>query len=194
MRVWENGINFGFRLRLYTKVIKQFGFMFSKTCGYGLRACVFIAMESREGHKLGIQEIAREIESPMYFTGKILQNLVKAKIIGSVKGPNGGFFLHEDAKPIPVIRILEVLGCDSFFHQCALGLKNCSDLHPCPLHAEFKYHREGLKELLTRTSVQQLAQDIVDGNSNILNSISSNGEITRNGKHAAEHGPHGGKR
>lgn len=145
--------------------------MFSKTCGYGLRACVFIAMESRDGHKLGIQAIAREIESPMYFTGKILQTLVKAKVIGSVKGPNGGFFLHENAAPIPVIKILEVLGCDGFFSQCALGLKNCSDKHPCPLHTEFKSIRENLKNLLTRTSIQQLAQDILDGNSNILNTM-----------------------
>jgi len=149
--------------------------MFSKTCGYGLRACVFIAMESRDEHKLGIQEIAREIESPMYFTGKILQTLVKAKIIGSVKGPNGGFFMREGAEPIPVIRILEVLGCDSFFHQCALGLKNCSDKHPCPLHTEFKHFREDLKDLLTRTSIQQLAKDIIDGNSNILNSVLPDG-------------------
>lgn len=143
--------------------------MFSKTCGYGLRACVFIALEGRNGHKLGIQEIAREIESPMYFTGKILQSLVKAKIIGSVKGPNGGFFMPEDALPVPVIRILEVLGCDGFFQQCALGLRNCSDKHPCPLHVEFKGIRESFRELLTRTSVQQLARDILNGNGNILN-------------------------
>lgn len=145
--------------------------MFSKTCEYGLRACVFIAVESSEGHKLGIQEIAKEIESPMYFTGKILQNLVKAKIINSVKGPNGGFFLAEDSGPVPLIRILEVLGCDSFFYQCGLGLKNCSDKHPCPLHSSFKYYREGLLALMTSTTVQQLAREILNGNGNILNGI-----------------------
>ena len=168
--------------------------MFSKTCGYGLRACVFIAKESREGNKLGIQEIAREIESPMYFTGKILQNLVKAKIIGSVKGPNGGFFLQEDAKPIPIIRILEVLGCDSFFHQCGLGLKNCSDAHPCPLHAEFKFYREGLKELMTKTTIQQLAQDIIDGNGNILNHLAAGKGVSANGQAAATVGSRQKKR
>jgi Rrf2 family protein len=143
--------------------------MFSKTCEYALRACVFIAIGSADGKKLGIQEIAKEIESPMYFTGKILQNLVKAKIISSTKGPNGGFFLSPSAKPIPVISILEVLGCDAFFHRCALGLKDCSDTHPCPIHNEFKPYREGLLELLTSTTVQQLAGEIRNGNGHIIN-------------------------
>ncbi|TAN12380.1 MAG: Rrf2 family transcriptional regulator [Chitinophagaceae bacterium] len=143
--------------------------MFSKTCEYGLRACVFIAIKSEKGRKLGIQEIAKEIESPMYFTGKILQNLVKAKIISSAKGPNGGFFIPPDARDITLIKILEVLGCDSFFHQCALGLKDCSDNHPCPMHHEFKPFREGLLELLTNTTIQQLASDIRLGKGYITN-------------------------
>src|SRR5690606_2703500 len=104
--------------------------MFSKTCEYGLKACVLIAIDSEKGHKLGIQDIASKIGTPMYFTGKILQQLVKAKLIKSSKGPHGGFYLPADAKPLPVIRILEVLGCDQFFHQCALGLDHCSDQHP----------------------------------------------------------------
>lgn len=143
--------------------------MFSKTCEYGLRACVFIAIKSEKGRRLGIQEIAKEIESPMYFTGKILQNLVKARIISSAKGPNGGFYFSPDAAHVPLIRILEVLGCDSFFHQCALGLQDCSDSHPCPMHHEFKPFREGLLELLTNTTIQQLAADIRLGKGYITN-------------------------
>lgn len=143
--------------------------MFSKTCEYGLRACVFIAIKTEKGRRLGIQEIAREIESPMYFTGKILQNLVKAKIISSAKGPNGGFYFLPDAAQVPLIKILEVLGCDGFFHQCALGLKDCSDSHPCPMHHEFKPFREGLLELLTNTTIQQLAADIKLGKGYITN-------------------------
>jgi Rrf2 family protein len=142
--------------------------MFSKTCEYGLRACVFIATGSEKGNKVGIQEIAKEIDSPVYFTGKILQHLVKAKIVSSVKGPNGGFFLEPGAKPIPVIRVLEILGCDDFFYRCALGLKSCSDKHPCPMHGAFKPYREGLKQLLMRTTIQELAHKIKAGNGHIL--------------------------
>lgn len=137
--------------------------MFSKTCEYGLKACVFIAIDSEKGHKLGIQDIAAKIGTPMYFTGKILQQLVKAKLIKSSKGPHGGFYLPADAKPLPVIRILEVLGCDQFFSQCALGLDRCSDKRPCPIHRKFKPYREGLHQLLSQTTVQHLAKEIREG-------------------------------
>jgi Rrf2 family protein len=118
---------------------------------------------------MGIQEISQEIESPMYFTGKILQTLVKARLISSAKGPNGGFYLSREAAPVPVIRILEVLGCDAFFKNCALGLTHCSDRHPCPIHQEFKPYREGLLQLLSRTTIQQLALEIIRGNGHITN-------------------------
>lgn len=158
--------------------------MFSKTCEYGLKACVFIAIDSEQGHKLGIKDIADKIGTPMYFTGKILQQLVKAKLIKSSKGPHGGFYLPQTAKPIPVISILEVLGCDGFFHQCALGLDHCSDRHPCPIHSDFKPFREGLYQLLVRTTVQQLATEIREGNGHITDL-----KIPVEGKKIAKDGP-----
>ncbi len=143
--------------------------MFSKTCEYGLRACVFIAIRSNEGRRLGIKEISREIESPMYFTGKILQSLVKSKIIGSAKGPNGGFFLNSDHDPVSILQILNALDCGEFFENCALGLKECSDNYPCPIHDKFKPYREGLKELFEQTTIQDLATDIRQGRGHITN-------------------------
>lgn len=143
--------------------------MFSKTCEYGLRASVFIAIRSEEGSRLGIKEIAREIESPMYFTGKILQSLVKSKIIGSAKGPHGGFYLDPDDEPVSILQILEALDCDDFFYNCALGLKECAEKYPCPIHNQFKPYREGLKELLARTTIQDLATEIREGRGHITN-------------------------
>ncbi len=143
--------------------------MFSKTCEYGLRACVFIAIRSEEGRRLGIKEISREIESPMYFTGKILQSLVKSRIIGSAKGPNGGFFLDPDHEPVSILQILTALDCDAFFNNCALGLQECSEKYPCPIHDKFKPYREGLKELFEQTTIQDLAIDIREGRGHITN-------------------------
>lgn len=143
--------------------------MFSKTCEYGLRATVFIAIHSEKGRRLGIKEIAAEVESPMYFTGKILQSLVKAKLIGSAKGPNGGFYLDPDHKPVSILDILDALDCSDFFYNCALGLRDCSDKRPCPMHKEFKVYREGLKELFAKTTIQDLAKDIRAGKGHITN-------------------------
>ena len=72
--------------------------MFSKTCEYGLRAVIFIAQESKIDNKLSITAISDAIDSPKPFTAKILQQLTKNKIVQSIKGPHGGFFIDEKNK------------------------------------------------------------------------------------------------
>ena len=70
--------------------------MFSKTCEYAIRATIYIASESSDGNRCGIKEIARKIESPEPFTGKILQRLVKAKDVRR-RGGGAAVFHAADA-------------------------------------------------------------------------------------------------
>ena len=65
--------------------------MFSKACEYGIKATIFIAIKSCEDKRVNTKEISQEINSPAAFTAKILQALVRHKVIDSVKGPHGGF-------------------------------------------------------------------------------------------------------
>ena len=49
--------------------------MFSKACEYGIRAAVYVALQSLDGRRVSVNEIAEEIDSPIAFTAKILQQL-----------------------------------------------------------------------------------------------------------------------
>ena len=103
--------------------------MFSKTTEYALRATIYIAKKSTEEKKLGIEEISRAIDSPKSFTAKILQALTKDnKVVSSVRGPNGGFFITEKTKKLPVRSILQAMGEDEVLGKCVLGLKMCSEI------------------------------------------------------------------
>ncbi len=85
--------------------------MFSKATEYALRATIYIAKNSSPGKKIGIDEIAKAIDSPQSFTAKILQALTRdGNLVSSVRGPNGGFFLTEDAKKLPVRSVLQAMG------------------------------------------------------------------------------------
>src|SRR4051812_42766020 len=112
--------------------------MFSKTCEYALRATIYIAQKSSEEKKLGIAEITHAIDSPKHFTAKILQLLTKGNIISSIKGPNGGFYITAKARQLPVKAVLVALGEYIILEKCVLGLKECSETKPCPLHAQYK--------------------------------------------------------
>src|SRR5690554_793272 len=100
--------------------------MFSKTCEYAIRATIYIASESAEGKRCDIRDIARKIESPESFTAKILQRLVKADIIKSIKGNGGGFEIEKLLlKQIKLEKIVKIIDGNDLFDRCSLGLHDC---------------------------------------------------------------------
>ncbi|HXS55402.1 MAG TPA: Rrf2 family transcriptional regulator [Hanamia sp.] len=134
--------------------------MFSKTAEYALRAAIFIAQKGTIEHKLGIDEIAKAIDSPQSFTAKILQMLTKDnKIVSSARGPHGGFYITRQSKKLPAKAILEAVEEQDVLKKCVLGLKQCSELKPCPMHAEYKLIRLRLNQLFENTTIQHLADE-----------------------------------
>ncbi len=130
--------------------------IFSKSCEYALRSVLYICTKSSEGINLSVKEIAAEIESPEPFTAKILQQLARQKIISSIKGPNGGFYIDKQKKPVSILQIVEAIEGPDFFDRCVLGLKNCTERKPCPLHEHFIQHRKDIKELFKTKTVHDL--------------------------------------
>lgn len=137
--------------------------MFSKATEYALRAAIYIAQKSSEEKKLGIEEISKAIDSPQHFTAKILQSLTRNKIVSAVRGPNGGFYISEKARNKPVRSILVAMGEEDILEKCVLGLKKCSEIQPCPMHAQYKAIKSQLTDLFVTKTIHQLAADIKDG-------------------------------
>lgn len=134
--------------------------IFSKTCEYGIRAVFFIAHRTADGGRVGIKEIAVNIDSPEHFLAKILQDLSRKGIVQSVKGPNGGFFLDAKSRKKPLARIVEAIDGEDVFTGCGLGLEYCSETNPCPLHHEFKKVRNQLTKLMEQTTIGQFNEDL----------------------------------
>ncbi|TAF70375.1 MAG: Rrf2 family transcriptional regulator [Flavobacterium sp.] len=138
--------------------------MFSKTCEYGIRAAIFIASESYQNKRSGLKDIANKIDSPEAFTAKIMQTLTKNKLIDSIKGVGGGFEIpKERMASIKLSELVDALEGDRVFRGCGLGLANCSEEHPCPMHDKFKSIRNELTHMLETTTLEELALGIKSG-------------------------------
>lgn len=144
--------------------------MFSKACEYALRAVIYIYIKGVDGARLSIPEIAKEIDAPLAFTGKILQTLTREGVISSIKGPNGGFFVDPRAKPVTLADVVKAMyGNDDVLHTCVLGLKECSDKFPCPIHAQVKGYRDHVRKVMKETTVQSLVKDLTKGRTFLKN-------------------------
>lgn len=138
--------------------------MFSKACEYAIRATIYIAVQSSQDKRVSLKDIAKEIGSPEAFTAKILQQLSRNKIVDSVKGPSGGFTIDKQSmSKIRLSQIVTAIDGDSIYKGCGLGLKECSEKQPCPVHDKFKLIRDELKRMLHNTSVYELSVGLEKG-------------------------------
>jgi Rrf2 family protein len=128
---------------------------------------MFLCLNSSGNECFKINTIASAIDSPPFFTSKILQTLVRQNIISSTKGPNGGFYVDKKSKPIILYDLIIAVEGPDFFDKCLLGLNKCSEKNPCPLHKYFKKHKEELKQLFKKKSVSDIMTENNNGKINL---------------------------
>lgn len=134
--------------------------MFSKTCEYAIRALIYIAQKSKDGSRVGVKDIASGIDSPEYFIAKILQKLSRRGFVQSAKGPTGGFYMDDSNLKLSIADIVREIDGDNLFSGCGLGLKECSETHPCPIHEEFKHIRQAIKTMLEESNIQMFIENL----------------------------------
>ena len=80
----------------------------SRSTGYGLIAVGYVAQHYQNGAVLA-QKISKAYNIPLEYLLKILQQLVRAQVLRSKRGPRGGFFLARPAEQISLLDIVEAV-------------------------------------------------------------------------------------
>lgn len=138
--------------------------MFSKACEYGIRASIYIALQSLDDKRTSLKDIAKETGSPVAFTAKILQQLSKNRIIDSVQGATGGFeIVKNKINHIKLSEIVYAIDGDNVYIGCGLGLEECNANKPCPVHDKFVAVREGLRHMLENTTLHEMTTGLETG-------------------------------
>ena len=132
--------------------------MFSRSAGYAVQALTYLATQP-SGKLTGAREIATEAEIPMPFLWKILRNLSQKKLVRSFKGVRGGYELARPAEKICVSEVLSASPDARHAETCVLGLEQCNDATPCPMHHAWKGVRAQIDELLQQTTLADLAEN-----------------------------------
>lgn len=139
--------------------------MFSKACEYGIRAIIYIAHQSEQNQLVSIKEVSSAIDSPEAFTAKILQALTKDDLILSKRGANGGYSIDQQRLTnVNLQKVVKSIDGDQIYVGCGLGLQECNENQPCPLHHQFKEIRNDLYKMLAETTLFDLVNEMNDGN------------------------------
>lgn len=137
---------------------------FSRSCEYALQAALYLGVKHAEGIRVvSLQEIADAQEIPPTFLSKILQTLVRQKLLTSQKGSKGGFTLARNPVDVTLLDIVSAIDGLDMFDRCGIGLRACSDDNPCPVHHEYKVIKNKVRQVLTHKTLAELSRDVERG-------------------------------
>ncbi len=119
-----------------------------------------IAQRSAEGKFIGIKEIAEGLDAPQHFIAKILQELSKKGFLISAKGPNGGFLVSDNQRKTTLMDIVVAVDGNKIITSCCLGLRDCSEKAPCPVHEEYKAIRKTISNMLNSTRISDYHDEL----------------------------------
>ena len=124
---------------------------------YAIRSVLYL---SRQPYKKisFVTEISTDYKIPRSFLAKILQKLVKAKIVRSYRGVKGGFSLARPAKDISMLEVLEAVEGRLALNVCVVEKKKCDFSRQCPVHPVWMQAQSKVAEVLSKSNFDELAR------------------------------------
>ena len=127
--------------------------LFNVATGYALQS---LAAMPEDGSFVMAKDMAENLKLPLPFLAKILQNLARAEILESVRGPKGGFRLARPAHKVSVGEVLIAMEGEGSLDRCVMGFPQCDPETPCPMHDAWAAVKEQVDESMTRATLRDL--------------------------------------
>jgi Rrf2 family protein len=126
--------------------------MLPKTAEYALRAVVWLGCDPDQTESA--DNLAEQTKIPRRYLHKVLQELVRAKLVRSQSGPRGGYALARSPERITILDVVNGVAPLERIRRCPLGLRSHTRL--CPLHAELDRVYAATEAALARVTIAQL--------------------------------------
>lgn len=127
--------------------------MISQTAEYALRAMVFLAEQPDGAHP--VLRIAEHTQVPAGYLSKVLQILVRAKLVLSQRGLKGGFRLACAAEELSLLDIVNAVSPIERITACPLGLPHHAH-QLCALHHRLDQAIGSFEESFRSTTLSDL--------------------------------------
>jgi Rrf2 family protein len=130
--------------------------LLSQTGKYAVRAVIHLAQQPPDrSDRVG--DIAEALGIPKNYLSKILHQLTRAGLLLSERGPKGGFRLAVAPEALSLADIIEAVDPGTLDPRCLLGLPECSEANPCPLHDHWKELAARIGAFLDGTKLSDLS-------------------------------------
>ncbi len=125
---------------------------------YAVRCVLYLARYGN-GSIAKRKDIARAMEIPEQFLGKVAQVLARAGIVDIHQGVGGGFRLTRPPEQINLLEVVEAVEGPIVLNQCLLHPDSCSRVPSCSVHRVWHTAVERVRRTLEEANFADLARE-----------------------------------
>ena len=128
--------------------------LITRETDYAVRTVLYLARQ--EERTASVTEVARSMHIPKSFLAKIVQRLVRSRILKSMRGVNGGFQLARKPSDITLLSITEAIQGPTGINLCAVNSKKCKWSPTCSVHPVWVEIRKEVERRLQKQTIAGL--------------------------------------
>jgi Rrf2 family protein len=130
----------------------------TKKADYGLMAMKHLAEHAEHGAR-SAKDVADAYGIPQEALAKILQRLVKAGLLHSQHGTNGGYTLARDPGMISVFEVIRAIDGPLFITSCMTVRGECDQSERCNIREPLRKVSHGIEELLRSITILEMKDE-----------------------------------
>jgi Rrf2 family protein len=131
----------------------------SKKADYALLALRHLAAHADRG-AVSARELAESYDIPPELLAKVLQKLVRARLLESHQGTRGGYALGRSAGAMSVAEVIQVIDGPLTVTACSEVDHSCDQFSKCNIRDPLWRIKDRIVSALSSTSVAELAADM----------------------------------
>lgn len=125
---------------------------------YGVRCVLYLSMK-KKGLVVSRKEVARAMDVPDQFLGKIAQQLSRAGIVEIVQGAKGGLRLLRTPSEINLLNVVEAVIGEIFLNDCIMNPDSCPRSEACAVNRVWEKAKTQLRATLRDASFDRLIKE-----------------------------------
>lgn len=129
--------------------------LYSQKCAYVLKALSTVPLKKSK-ETFTAAALCQQANVPESITRKALQALSQAGYLETVTGPTGGYKFKKSPKSISLLEIITVIEKKDSYDHCIMGLPQCDEQSPCPMHTMWMNMKACLFTTLKGMTVEDL--------------------------------------
>lgn len=130
----------------------------TKKADYGLMAMKHLAEHGQQG-ALSAKDVAEAYGIPQEVLAKILQRLVKAGLLHSLHGTNGGYTLAREAATISAFEVIRAIDGPLFITSCITVRGECDQTERCTIREPLRRVNQSIEEVLRQIKISEMKDE-----------------------------------